>query len=61
MVLFCSLIFQTYQMAILLIFFEHPKFLKNQLEGQYLSLGEAVSNFQNSVIQTVFGNVDLLA
>ena len=47
MVLFCSLIFQTYQMAILLIFFEHPKFLKNQLEGQYLSLGEAVSNFQN--------------
>ena len=42
MVLFCFLIFQTYQMAILLVNFEHPKVLKNQLEGQYLSLGGEV-------------------
>lgn len=48
-------------MAILLLNFEHPEVLKNQLEETYLSLGEEVSHFQNSVTQTGCGNVVLLA
>lgn len=48
-------------MAILLLNFEHPEVLKNQLEKPYLSLDGEVSHFQNSVTQTGCENVVLLA